>query len=209
MGDGIVVAAGDVSLEGEVKRSVNISPGNADVSGSIGRDLTMAGGSLTLTNTARVGGNLSARVHQLKNVHIADGATIAGKRDIQVHERRSQFTRPRFYFHQAVWFAAAMLVGWLGLVLFPGFFQATTSGGGLRLAQPRAGGWGSGGRAGGHSRGSHHAGWHPGLANVARGVSGCDLPGEGLGWSLPGADTSEASREPRRAIGCWDYWWAC
>ena len=40
--------------------------------------------------------------------------------------RKSQFTRPRFYFHQAVWFAAAMLVGWLGLVLFPGFFQATT-----------------------------------------------------------------------------------
>jgi hypothetical protein len=65
-------------------------------------------------------------VRQLRNVHIADGATIAGKRDIQVQERRSQFTRPRFYLHQAVWFAAAMLVGWLGLVLFPAFFQATS-----------------------------------------------------------------------------------
>jgi hypothetical protein len=86
----------------------------------------MAGGSLTLTNAARVGGNLSARVHQLKDVHIADGATIAGKRDIQVQVRKSQFTRSRFYLHQAVWFAAAMLVGWLGLVLFPAFFQATT-----------------------------------------------------------------------------------
>jgi cytoskeletal protein CcmA (bactofilin family) len=127
VGDGIVVAAGDVSLEGEVKRSVDIlTSGNADVSGSIGRDLTMAGVSLTLTNTARVGGNLSARVHQLKEVHIADGATIAGKREIQAQVRKSQFTRPRFYFHQAVWFAAAMLVGWLGLVLFPGFFRATT-----------------------------------------------------------------------------------
>jgi len=90
-----VVAAGDVSLEGEVKRSVDIlTSGNADVSGSIGRDLTMAGVSLTLTNTARVGGNLSARLHQLKQVHIADGATIAGKRDIQVQVRKSQFTRP-------------------------------------------------------------------------------------------------------------------
>lgn len=126
VGDGIVVGAGDVSLEGEVKRSVTVIAGNADVSGSIGRDLTMAGGSLTLTNTARVGGNLSARVHQQKEVHIADGATIAGKRDIQVQVRKSQFARPRFYFHQAVWLAAAMLVGWLGLVLFPGFFRATT-----------------------------------------------------------------------------------
>jgi hypothetical protein len=126
VGEGIVVGAGDASLEGVVKRSVNIFTGNGDVSGSIGRDLTMAGGSLTLTNTARVGGNLSARVHQLKEVHIADGASIVGKRDIQVNVRESHFTRPRFYFHQAVWFAGAMLVGWLGLLLFPGFFQATT-----------------------------------------------------------------------------------
>ncbi len=127
VGEAILAAAGDVSIEGEVKRSVDLlTSGNADVSGSIGRDLTMTGVSLTLTNTARVGGNLSARVHQLKAVHIADGATIAGKRDIQVQVRESRFKRPRFYFHQAIWFAAAMLVGWLGLLLFPGFFRATT-----------------------------------------------------------------------------------
>jgi len=128
VGEGILAAAGEVTIEGEVKRSVDIlTSEHADVSGSIDRDLTMSGGSLTLTNTARVGGNLSARVRQLKDVHIADGATIAGKRDIQLQEaRKSQFVRPRFYFHQALWFAAAMLVGWLGLLLFPGFFRATT-----------------------------------------------------------------------------------
>jgi len=126
VGDGILAGAEDVSLEGEVKRSVNIFTSNADVSGSIGRDLSMDGGSLTLTNTARVGGDLSAHVRQLKQVHIADGATIGGKRDIQVRVRKSQFTRFKFYFYQAVWLASAMLVGWLGLVLFPGFFRATT-----------------------------------------------------------------------------------
>jgi ABC-type transport system involved in multi-copper enzyme maturation permease subunit len=62
----------------------------------------------------------------MKDVHIADGATIAGKRDVRVKVRESQFTRPRYYFHQAVWLAGAMLVGWLGLFLFPGFFRATT-----------------------------------------------------------------------------------
>ena len=96
------------------------------MSGSIGRELTMAGDNLTLTNTARVGGNLSARVRHLKNVHIADGATITGTRDIQVRVRENRFTRPKFYFFPAVWLAAAMLVGWLILVLFPGFFQAST-----------------------------------------------------------------------------------
>jgi len=126
VGEGLVAGAGDVSLEGEVTRSVTMFAGNADVSGSVGRELTMAGDNLTLTNTARIGGNLSARVHELKNVHIADGATITGTRDIQQRVRESHFTRPRFYFFQAVWLAAAMLVGWLGLVLFPGFFQAST-----------------------------------------------------------------------------------
>jgi hypothetical protein len=127
VGEGIVAAAGDVNIEGEVKRSVDIlTSGNADVSGSIGRDLTTSGVSLTLSNTARVGGNLSARVRQQTEAHIADGATIAGKSDIQVHRRQNQFARPRFYFHQAAWFAAALLVGGLGLLLFPGFFRTTT-----------------------------------------------------------------------------------
>jgi hypothetical protein len=39
--------------------------------------------------------------------------------------KENHFTRPKFYFYQAVWLAAAMLVGWLGLILFPGFFQAS------------------------------------------------------------------------------------
>jgi hypothetical protein len=34
----------------------------------------MAADRLTLTNTVRIGDNLTARVHNLKNVQIADGA---------------------------------------------------------------------------------------------------------------------------------------
>jgi cytoskeletal protein CcmA (bactofilin family) len=126
VGEGVVVGAGDVSLEGEVNRSVTVYAGNADVSGSIGRELTMAGDNLTVTNTARIGGNLSAQVRHLKNVHIADGATIKGSREIHLRERPNRFAHPKFYFFQAVWLAAAMLVGWVILMLFPGFFQAST-----------------------------------------------------------------------------------
>ncbi len=127
VGEGMVVGAGDVSLEGEVNRSVTLYAGSADVSGSVGRELTMAGDNLTLTNTARVGGNLSARVRDVKKVHIADGATITGSRVIQLRERHNRFTSSEFYFFQAVWLAAAMLVGWLILILFPSFFQGSTN----------------------------------------------------------------------------------
>jgi len=126
VGGGVLVGAGDVAIEGEVNRSATIYAGKADVSGSIGRELTMAGDSLNLTRTSRIGGNLSVRVRHLANVHIAEGATIGGTREIQERVRQSRFSRPKFYFYQAVWLAAAMLVGWLGLILFPGFFRAST-----------------------------------------------------------------------------------
>jgi len=125
VGGGVLAALGDLSLEGNVNRSVTVYVGNADVSGSIGRDLNMTGDSLTLANTCRIGGSLSARVRDLKKVHIADGATIVGARDVQVRVRRSRFARPSFYFHQALWIAAAVLVGWLCLVLLPSFFVSS------------------------------------------------------------------------------------
>jgi cytoskeletal protein CcmA (bactofilin family) len=132
VGDGILAGAADITVEGEVTRSITIFAGSTDVSGSIGRDLTVTGGGLMLANSARVGGNLTARVHRQKDVHIADGAIIGGKRDIQMRVEKSRFVRPKFYFFQAVRLLAAMLVGWLGLVLFPGFFlgsaQAVGSG---------------------------------------------------------------------------------
>ena len=126
VGEGMVVAAGDVSLEGVVNRSVTMATGHADVSGSIGRELTMAGDGLTLTSSSKIGGNLKVQVEQLDKVHIAEGATILGTRDIQVRVEKNRFARPGFYFYQAVWLASAVLVGWLGLLLFPGFVQATT-----------------------------------------------------------------------------------
>src|SRR5579859_1956477 len=77
------------------------------------------------------------------------------------------------------------------------------SSGRRRLAEPGAGGWGFGGRAGGHDRDRHYSDWHPDFNDVARTVSGCDLSGPGLGWGLPGADPSEVpgSNEGRLAAG--------
>src|SRR5207237_1166787 len=73
--------------------------------------------------------------------------------------------------------------------LLPGLL----SGGRLRMAQPRAWVCSTPGRAGRANRNSHHTGWHPAVANVVNGVSDCHLPGEDLGGSLPGTQTSKAS----------------
>jgi cytoskeletal protein CcmA (bactofilin family) len=126
VGEGVVAGADEVSIEGDVKRGATLFAGNVDVSGNIGRELTMTGGTLTLTNTARVGGDLTARVHELRQVQIGDGAIIGGKRNIERQVRENRFSRPKFYFYQAVWITAAILVGWLGVMLVPAFFQSAT-----------------------------------------------------------------------------------
>ena len=203
IGEGVVVGAGDVSLEGEVNRSVTLYAGNADVSGSVGRALTMAGDNLTLTNTARIGGNLSVRVRDLKNVHIADGATITGTRDIQVRREAEPFRAPQILLLPSCLARGRHAGGMVGPASVSRLRPGQHACGGLGLAQPRAWDCDPGGSAGGDDPLSHHAGWPSGFAHAADGVPGCDLPGQDLGWSIPGADTSEANwgDEERLAAG--------
>src|SRR6266852_4853912 len=91
----------------------------------------------------------------------------------------------------------------VGVSTIPGLLPVQYPGGRVRLAQPCAGSWGSSGRAGGNNRHSHHAGRPARIADVARVVSGCDLPGQDLGRGFPWANGSEISRhdEARVAAG--------
>src|SRR5579864_8687582 len=83
------------------------------------------------------------------------------------------------------------------------FFPGDDSASRLRLAQCGAGDCNSGRRTCRHRRHSHNVGWFPTLPDVARAVFGCDLPGENLGWSLPGANPSEAIRSHEGRLAAW------
>src|SRR5438477_263083 len=81
---------------------------------------------VTVAANETVDDTLLAAGNTVRVEGVVNGDLLAFARTLEVRGRRSQFERPRFYLHQAVWLAAAMLVGWLGLALFPGFFQACT-----------------------------------------------------------------------------------
>jgi cytoskeletal protein CcmA (bactofilin family) len=113
----------DADFDGTVGRDVYASAGMTDLRGSIGRNLAVRTGRLTLLPSARVGGNLTARVKREKNVRIDPAATVAGKTEIRLPELHpSRFLQPKFYFLQAVWLAAAFLTGLLLNWLFPALF---------------------------------------------------------------------------------------
>ncbi len=96
------------------------------VRGSIGRNLRARVGQLHLLPSARVGGNLDAYVKRQSDITVDSGASIAGRTATHIEPPRpSRFTRPRVYFLQALQFVSALLVGFLGLVLVPSFFQGS------------------------------------------------------------------------------------
>jgi hypothetical protein len=123
IGGGLVVGGADATLDGNITRSADVFAGNADLRGEIGRDLYFAGGTLSLTPPARIGGNLGAHVQKNQDVRIAPGVAVGGKTDVSLTVRKSRFLQSRFYFWQAVSFAGTLLIGWLMLVIAPGFFH--------------------------------------------------------------------------------------
>ncbi len=112
------------AVDGMVGRDVWFAGYASRVRGVVGRDVRARVAELQLLPSARVGRNLDAHVRRMSDVVIEPGATIGGQTITRVTPPRpSRFTRGGFYFWQALQFVSALLVGFLGLVLVPGFFQ--------------------------------------------------------------------------------------
>jgi predicted anti-sigma-YlaC factor YlaD len=115
----------EVNLDGNVARDVYVFGDRVFVRGSIGRNLRARVARLTLLAASQVGGDLFARVKKEKDLHIDPGATVVGKTEVKLPaERPSRFLRAKFYIWEAVWLAAAFILGLLLHWLFPALFQS-------------------------------------------------------------------------------------
>ncbi len=121
-----VIGASDATFDGAVMKDVLAFAGAIDMNGSVGRDVTVRTGRLMLSDQARIGGNLSAHVENLKHIDIASGASIGGKKEIHLIHHKSRFITPKFYFWKAVKILGALLVGLLFWLLAPAFVTSST-----------------------------------------------------------------------------------
>lgn len=119
----LMAFAEQVRLEGTVGRDALFFSGKTEVRGEISRNLTAYTHRLTLLDSSRVGGDLTAHIHKQRNLRIDPGSTIAGKTETHLRKPRpSRYTRPSFYFWQGLWLVAAFLTGLLFHWLFPALF---------------------------------------------------------------------------------------
>lgn len=114
-----------VSLNGEVDRDVLLYSGAVQLRGKLGRNFEGYVGDVTLAPTAKVNGDLIVHTHHADNVHLEQGATVAGHTRIELQKPGpSRYTSHHFYFWQAVLLVGAFLVGLLLNWLFPQAFAA-------------------------------------------------------------------------------------
>lgn len=122
----VISGCQDANLEGKVERDATLFAATAAVRGLFGHDLIVRGGRVSLNPPTRVSGNLEVYVSSPKDLHLAPGVVIVGKTETHLKHAVSRFARAHFYIWQAIWLAAAFLVGLVAIWLVPGFFRSVS-----------------------------------------------------------------------------------
>jgi cytoskeletal protein CcmA (bactofilin family) len=141
-GDTVSVAAGSrlgrdaglfgatVLVDGTVGRDLIAAADSVDVRGDVGRNLqVLAAEQVALLETARVGGDVTARLPEGTEVELAPGARVAGAIHTEVlkehaHGYLEQYRRPGLYVLHAIGLGASFLLGLLLYVLVPRLFAS-------------------------------------------------------------------------------------
>jgi cytoskeletal protein CcmA (bactofilin family) len=122
---GMIAIAANADLDGKIQRDLLGIAGRTDLDGLIGGEASIRGGSLVVTSTAEIRGPATFRGREKPVVE--PGAKLASpiRTEITPETRRTRRSAARLVVRAIFSFAAALVVGILILVAFPGFFHAT------------------------------------------------------------------------------------
>ena len=125
VGGGMIVFAAEADLDGKMQRDLLGVIGRADVDGLIGGQAWIRGGSLTVGPTAEIRGPATFEGPQQPVVET--GAKLASPIQTEITQaiRRTRRSAVFTATHAIFSYAAALVVGILLVVVFPGFFRTT------------------------------------------------------------------------------------
>jgi anti-sigma factor RsiW len=125
VGGGMIVVAGEADLDGKMQRDLLGLIGRTDLDGVIGGQAWIHGGNLAVGPTAEIRG--PAMFEGPQQPVVDAGAKLASpiRTEITQDVRRTRRSTARVVTRAIFSYGAALVVGMLLLVIFPGFFRAT------------------------------------------------------------------------------------
>jgi hypothetical protein len=125
VGGGMIVFAAEADLDGKMQRDLLGMAARTDLDGLIGGQAWVHGGSLTVESTAEIRGPVTFQGPQQPVVE--SGAKLSGPIQTEITQdvRRNRRSAARVTIRAIFSYAAALVVGILLLIVFPGFFRAT------------------------------------------------------------------------------------
>ncbi len=121
---GLLVASGSLVEGGTVQKDLRAAVGHMEVTGSVGKNVDVAGGQLMVARGANVGGNLTALLRDKEHSEIAEGAvkgSISLKQREDNPEKIMGLPSGTFWF-KAVWVGSLLLAGLMIFLLSRRFF---------------------------------------------------------------------------------------
>jgi anti-sigma factor RsiW len=124
------LAGEEVEMHGSVGRELNAAGGRVTVFGTVDGDMRGYGATVELTDSARIGGNLTLKTESEEAAIIAPGATVGGNTEISGWpEEPNRYATPGFYMGKILQILAAFVTGLVLFRLLPALAQPELEGG--------------------------------------------------------------------------------
>jgi cytoskeletal protein CcmA (bactofilin family) len=123
IGHNVYLFSGVATLEGEIGRDLMAFVGHTELNGIVDGDFWISSDRLAIGPNTQVKGRARYRGHNQPEV--ATGAKLANPLEVQIVSRRPDYASGRYYWHQALLWGSAFLVGLALLLLAPGIISDT------------------------------------------------------------------------------------
>ncbi|MFZ0412381.1 MAG: polymer-forming cytoskeletal protein [Candidatus Acidiferrales bacterium] len=128
VGGSVTVGADDAILRGRIAGDVLAAGDSIEVFGSLGRDARVHAGRLTIGPAAAIAGSL--KYSGRNQPDISSSAKLASQPDVTIlkNSHRPDYSSPRYYWHQILFWGARFVFGLAILLIVPGlFFDASAA----------------------------------------------------------------------------------
>ncbi len=118
IGEDLSFGCATSELRGIILGNVRGEAAFINLSGTVEKDTRFSAEKITLTQSAKIGGDLHVTGREIS---IDPGAQITGETEREAFKKKpSKWTKPSFYLFRIIWLVGAILVGFLMIKLFPG-----------------------------------------------------------------------------------------